>query len=99
VFNRTDIEAYGARDLADILRYVPGFELGVDVLSLVGTSFRGIWAYEGKILLMINGLTVNDYAYGNVLLIARSRRRSSSASRSSAVPAAPCTAASPRSPR
>jgi outer membrane cobalamin receptor len=65
VVTRRDIEAYGARDLADILRRVPGFDFGVDVFSVVGLSVRGIWAVEAKALVMINGVTVNDYAFGN----------------------------------
>ena len=65
VVTRHDIEAYGARDLADILRLVPGFEFGVDVDGLVGLSDRGIWVHEGKVLLMVNGIVQNDFGYGN----------------------------------
>ena len=65
VVTRHDIEAYGARDLADILRLVPGFEFGVDVYSEAGPAFRGIWVQEGKMLLMINGLMQNELGFGN----------------------------------
>lgn len=65
VISQKEIEAWGCRDLADILRLVPGFEFGVDVNSLYGFGFRGIWAYEGKALIMINGLMVNCLTYGN----------------------------------
>lgn len=65
VVTRHDIEAYGARDLADILRLVPGFEFGVDVFGITGQSFRGIWAHEGKSLLMIDGIMQNELGYGN----------------------------------
>jgi outer membrane cobalamin receptor len=65
VITRADIERYGARDLADILRMVPGFEFGADVFSETGLSFRGIWVQEGKSLLMIDGVTQNELGYGN----------------------------------
>jgi outer membrane cobalamin receptor len=65
VVSRQEIERYGARDLADILRLVPGFEFGLDVIGLVGSSFRGIWAHEGKSLLMINGVMQNELGFGN----------------------------------
>lgn len=62
---RDDIETYGARDLADILRLVPGFEFGIDVSSLMGMMFRGVWVHEGKARIMINNLVANDGGYGN----------------------------------
>jgi outer membrane cobalamin receptor len=65
VITRDEIERYGARDLTDILRTVPGFEYGVDVYSEAGVSFRGIWVHEGKSLLMINGVTQNELGFGN----------------------------------
>src|SRR5262245_9760480 len=40
VITRRDIEAYGARDVADVLRLVPGFEFGVDVLGMIGAGQR-----------------------------------------------------------
>lgn len=66
VISRNDIELYGDRDLSDILRRVPGFEFGVDVYGTSGQGFRGVWVFEGKMLFMINGMTVNDLAYGNM---------------------------------
>ncbi len=65
VITERDILHYGCRDLTDILRLVPGFEYGIDVLSLFGLGFRGIWAHEGKALLTINGQPINCYGYGN----------------------------------
>jgi outer membrane cobalamin receptor len=64
VITRQEIEAYGARDLADILRFVPGFEFGIDVYSEAGPLFRGIWVEEGKSLLMINGIIQNELGFG-----------------------------------
>lgn len=56
----------GARDLTDVLRLVPGFEFGLDVQGVLGMSLRGNWAYEGKVLLLLDGLPMNDLLFGNV---------------------------------
>ncbi len=69
VITRQEIELYGARDLADILSWIPGFEMGIDVESLIGIGFRGIWFHEGKGLLQINDMPLNDRSYGNTNLI------------------------------
>jgi outer membrane cobalamin receptor len=69
VITRSEIETYGARDAADILRMIPGFEFGMDVTGVAGLGFRGIWVQEGKALMMINGLPINDHAYGNQNLL------------------------------
>lgn len=63
---RADIERYGWRELADILRTLPGFDFGNDGTSLIGLAERGIWAHEGKVLLMVNGLQVSPLHNGNV---------------------------------
>ena len=68
VITRTDIEAMGARDLLDILRHIQGFDFGVDVNGVVGMGLRGNWAHEGKILLMIDGLEMNELMYGTTQL-------------------------------
>jgi outer membrane cobalamin receptor len=64
VITRQEMEAYGDRDLADVLRRIPGFEFGIDVYSEAGPLFRGIWVEEGKSLLMINGMTQNELGFG-----------------------------------
>jgi outer membrane cobalamin receptor len=69
VITQADIAAYGYRDLADALRAVAGFEFGVDVTQVIGVGFRGIWAHEGKMLLMINGMIFNDLGYANTNMI------------------------------
>ncbi|PIY11781.1 MAG: hypothetical protein COZ18_03315 [Flexibacter sp. CG_4_10_14_3_um_filter_32_15] len=68
VITRADIEAMNARDLLDILRHVQGFDFGVDVNGVVGMGLRGNWAHEGKILLMIDGLEMNEFMYGTTQL-------------------------------
>ena len=69
VITKEDIANYGARDISEALRMVPGFEFGWDVEGLTGLSFRGIWVHEGKALIMINGVAINDLAFGNTNLI------------------------------
>jgi len=59
-----EIRNTGARDLIDVLRLVPGFDFGVDVEGVVGIGTRGLWAHEGKILLLIDGQEMNDPLYG-----------------------------------
>lgn len=68
VLSREDLLASGARDLADVLATVPGFQLGVDVDSTLGLGFRGLWGHEGKILVLLDGLELNDLSYGTVPL-------------------------------
>ena len=64
IVTREEIIASGARDLLDVLQLVPGFSgVGVDVEGVTDFGFRGIWAHEGKILLMIDGLPMNELLY------------------------------------
>jgi len=63
VITRDEIVRLGARDLLDLLPLVPGFDVGVDVTSVVGMSFRGNWAHEGKVLLMFDGVAMNETLY------------------------------------
>jgi len=66
VVTRADIERYGWRELGEILRALPGFDFGNDGAKLIGLAERGIWAHEGKALLMINGQTVSPLHNGNI---------------------------------
>ncbi len=66
VVSRQEIANSGARDLIDVLRLVPGFEFGLDVEGLVGAGFRGNWGFEGKILLLIDGMEHNETLFNAV---------------------------------
>jgi outer membrane receptor protein involved in Fe transport len=57
---RHDIQNSGARDLMDVLSAVPGFSFAKDVQGVVGPTIRGLWGYEGKVLLLIDGMEMND---------------------------------------
>jgi outer membrane receptor for ferrienterochelin and colicins len=66
--NAEEIRASGARDLMDLLLQVPGFFFGVDVQGSVGPGFRGLWGYEGKVLLVIDGKEMNEQLYSTMQL-------------------------------
>ncbi|MBN1251402.1 MAG: TonB-dependent receptor plug domain-containing protein [Bacteroidales bacterium] len=68
VISETDIQNSGARDIKEVFElFVPGFQFGVDVEGAVGMSVRGIWAFEGKTLLMIDGIEMNEEMFGSVM--------------------------------
>jgi outer membrane cobalamin receptor len=64
VITSRDIERTGARDLVDVLRMVPGLEVELDMGGLLGFGMRGIYASEGKVLLLIDGIEFNEDIYG-----------------------------------
>jgi outer membrane receptor protein involved in Fe transport len=68
VITGEDIRASGARDLTDILYMVPGYFFGADTEGVVGPGIRGLWGYEGKILLMIDGKEMNELLFSTVQL-------------------------------
>jgi len=63
VITRDQIQKSGARDLIDILRLVPGFDVGYDISGAFGVAIRGIWANEGKVLVLMDGVPLNDEMY------------------------------------
>jgi outer membrane cobalamin receptor len=68
LIKREEILNAGARDMIDVLRLVPGFEFGVDVLGMTGMATRGIWGHEGKILCMIDGMQMNETLFATTVL-------------------------------
>ena len=64
VITRDEIQKSGARDLVDILKLVPGFDVGFDTAGAYGVAIRGIWANEGKVLVLMDGVPLNDEMYG-----------------------------------
>jgi outer membrane cobalamin receptor len=61
-----EIQASGARDLIDVFRLVPGLSFGVDVQGTVGLASRGNWGHEGKILMLIDGIEINENLFGTI---------------------------------
>lgn len=68
IISHKEIEESGARDLVDLLRLVPGFDIALDVQGVMGIGLRGLWAHEGKILLMYNGHEMNESMYATLQL-------------------------------
>jgi outer membrane cobalamin receptor len=66
VINRDEIRNSGARDLTDVLRLVPGFDIMQDLQFVLGLSLRGSWANEGKVLVMVDGVPFNELLYQSV---------------------------------
>ncbi|WP_338863511.1 TonB-dependent receptor plug domain-containing protein [Myxococcus stipitatus] len=63
-----EIRNSGARDLMDVLLQIPGFFFGVDTQGAVGPGFRGLWGYEGKVLLVVDGKELNEQLYSTMQL-------------------------------
>jgi outer membrane cobalamin receptor len=61
-----EIQNSGARDLTDVLRLVPGFEIGQDLQFVLGLGLRGSWANEGKVLILMDGQQFNELLYQGV---------------------------------
>jgi outer membrane receptor for ferrienterochelin and colicin len=66
VISREEIANSGGRDLTDVLRLVPGFDIMQDLQFVQGLSLRGNWANEGKILVLMDGVPFNDLLYQSV---------------------------------
>lgn len=67
VITAEDIERSGARDIMDVFQQVPGIDFNVDVQGVVGISIRGLWANEGKVLLLLDGQEMNEIAYSTLI--------------------------------
>ena len=69
VVTQQQIQATGARDLSDILMQVPGFSLDSDVESLVGLTYRGLPGQDGKVVLVVDGIQINEPLYGSLPIL------------------------------
>ncbi|HEX5169897.1 MAG TPA: TonB-dependent receptor plug domain-containing protein [Cyclobacteriaceae bacterium] len=66
VVTSEEIQNSGARDMIDVLRMVPGFDVLQDLQFVMGLGLRGNWANEGKVLVMMDGQPFNDLLYQTV---------------------------------
>lgn len=64
IIDQAEIQLSGARDIMEILEKVPGISFGTDVDGVIGISMHGIWAHEGKYVIQMNGLTLNETDFG-----------------------------------
>src|SRR5678816_3995073 len=65
IIKREEIASSGARDLIDVLMLVPCFSFGVDIEGVTDVGFRGNWAHEGKMLILIDGQEMNELLFQN----------------------------------
>src|SRR5215470_14269368 len=65
IIKREEIVSAGARDLIDVLMLVPGFSFGVDIEGVTDVGFRGIWAHEGKMLILVDGQEMTELLFQN----------------------------------
>lgn len=68
VITHDEIANSGAKDLMDILRFVPGIELAADGIGVVSLASRGIWLQEGRVLMLWDDMQINENMYGNLAL-------------------------------
>ena len=66
VITQDEIRKTGANDLMEVLKLVPGFDFGVDIQGIVGIGIRGNWANEGKVLMLIDGIELNEELYSTL---------------------------------
>jgi len=57
----------GARDLMEVLELIPGIVFNLDTEGSLSIAIRGIWAEEGKALLLIDGQEMNDILWATIL--------------------------------
>ena len=63
VITTEDIANSGATDLIEVLQMIPGINFGYDTEGVIGIIMRGNWANEGKILLLVDGMEMNEQFY------------------------------------
>lgn len=66
VVTAEEIQNSGARDMTDVLRLIPGFDVAQDLQFVMGLSLRGNWANEGKVLVLMDGQPFNELLYQSV---------------------------------
>jgi outer membrane cobalamin receptor len=66
VITEEEIRYSGARDIIDLLRFVPGMDFATDLAFVVGVGIRGNWAAEGKVLLLVDGQEYNEILYQSI---------------------------------
>jgi len=70
IITREDILDSGVKSLQDALSLlVPGFNFGSDVEGQINVGYRGFWAGDGKLLMMVDGLDVNDELFGDTFFL------------------------------
>ncbi len=71
VITEEEIRSSGATHLMDLLDQTPGYSLAHDTFGGIGLQFRGLWAHEGKSLLIVDGIPLNEPLFGTAPLAFR----------------------------
>ncbi|MBT9538401.1 TonB-dependent siderophore receptor [Thiobacillus sp.] len=64
VVHGDEIRRSGARNLEDVLRQVPGFDFRLISTNVLGLGMRGHIGSDGRVLLQIDGIEVNEHRFG-----------------------------------
>lgn len=65
-FSKEEISSLGVSDLYDLMNYVPGFQsvTGEFISSHKKLQSRGVYLDSGYVLIMINGVRLNEFSFG-----------------------------------
>jgi outer membrane receptor for ferrienterochelin and colicin len=67
VYNRQKVQDSGARNLADLLKQVPGVEISYDQFGFYKVAFRGVISKSG-VLMLLDGHRINNFYDGSTFL-------------------------------
>jgi len=67
VITALDIESNMCRDMVDVLNMVPGFTITKDD-DYTSFSSRGLYSFEGRTLIMVDGMQLSDLYFGSYIL-------------------------------
>jgi len=68
VITGEEIRHSGARDLVDVLRQVPGMDFRATVNNGIALGMRGQIGSDGRILMLVDGIEVNEHRYGSAIV-------------------------------
>lgn len=68
IMSGEQIRRSGARNLIDILRQVPGFDFRLISNNVLGLGVRGHTGSDGRVLLLVDGIEVNEQRFGTAQL-------------------------------
>ena len=69
VLTREQLLKSGVKDLAGALKKIPGIGHAVNSYGVIGgLSVRGLAGFDGKVLVLLDGIELNERAYGTVYL-------------------------------
>ncbi len=69
IINEDEIRRSGAKDLSDIIRAQSDFEIIYDHEGMSSIAFKGIDVSQGRFLILINGMEINDLLFNSIQII------------------------------